>query len=257
MTDKPDNYLLLSNPKTGGSTLNYCIYHKWHNFKSNIYGLKDLEDDYWLFQRSLVSGLHGKPGHYPLRYHKIVGLFDIESFVNSYKIVFVRNPYDKLVSVYHYSAHQVYDSFEDFIYDLEQLVGLSSLDKWFDLESKLGFNDFHSLPQYIWLTDGVPPEISVKERFSYRKKKFVNPNNTVATWSIDFLGRFENYAEDSNAVLNILNTNYGVKTRTTKKKLKESVRNKDYRPYYINNKMIDIVGNVYSIDLRTLGYSYE
>ena len=198
-----------------------------------------------------------KTGHYPLRYHKIVGLFDAKEFVNSYKIAFVRNPYDKLVSIYHYSAHEVYDSFENFIYNLEKFVGLNSINKWFDLEPEHGFNDFHSLPQYLWLTDGVPHGISVKEKHTYRSKEFINPNNTVATWSIDFLGRFENYTEDLNTVLKFLNTNYGVKTRTTKKKFKQSVRNKDYRPYYTNNKMIDIVGRVYSIDLRTLGYSYE
>ena len=244
-------YLFIGNPKTGSSTINHLIKNKWHNFDSDIYDSKSLKKNMVLDYRARGLGAKGAPGHYNLRMHKLIEIFPKKDFDNAFKFTFVRNPYDKLVSVYYYSGYHEFDSFAKFIYNLEEWIDFTSYRDWIRNESISGFNDFHSLPQFLYVMDDLFYQPHEEET------AFRNLNGIMRCKHVDFLGWYENYDQDVNKLLNILHEYYGVKIMKHTKNLKVSPRLKDYRLYYKNNKMIEIVQKLYAYDFKYFGYKFE
>ncbi len=185
-------------PKTGGSTIT-SILGRGH-----------------LFQRVEVDP-HTK-GHTSIfRQLEVAG----EEVQDYYKFAFVRNPWDRLVSAYHYiierrtdlTAVTAYATFDDFIAAFSQ-------------QPELFFDIYYFQTQHSFLFDdqGQTP--------------------------IDFFGRFENFGEDLQHVLQHLSVQ-----KTLVRHRKRSKRT-DYRDYF-NDQSRDAVAKIYQQDIDTFEYTFE
>ena len=172
--------------------------------------------------KALFGGLAG--GHTTLE--EYLNIFDPQSISSYFKFTFVRNPWDRLVSAYHF---------------LEK-GGFGESDKhWFEKELRCysGFEDFvlnwlnkeniwkwhHFRPQYHYILD------------KRRKVK------------LDFIGFVENIDEDFS---------YVRKRIPGSAQLPKSNKSKhsDYLDYY-TDELAEIVANVYREDIDLLGYAFD
>ncbi|TMV10350.1 sulfotransferase family protein [Ruegeria sediminis] len=138
-----------------------------------------------------------------------------------FKFAFVRNPWDRFVSAYHYVAQRrpeltdvtAHKTFQDFAPVFAA-----------DPERFLGIRYFR--PQWSYLSDdqGYSPA--------------------------DFIGRFESFDGDLQKVLDRL----GIK-RALMRHRKKSKRS-DYREYY-DGKSRDAIAEVYARDIETYGYKFD
>ncbi|EAK1250387.1 MULTISPECIES: sulfotransferase family 2 domain-containing protein [Campylobacter] len=155
--------------------------------------------------------------------------FDKNKFESYFSFGFVRNPYDRMVSAYHYLRSgggnkkdekwaqdylYKYKSFEDFIIDLKN-----------DSICNQILSQMHFIPQYKFLCD-------------------INKNILVT-----YIGKFENLDIDFQEVLRLL------KRSCTLQHVNKSNR-VDYKMYY-NRITYDIVRNIFKDDFQIFDYDLE
>jgi chondroitin 4-sulfotransferase 11 len=148
---------------------------------------------------------------------------------------FIRNPWDRLVSLYHYykckeQSHNIVQkrideskTFEDFCYRLPgiNILGLkSTIEKYESNENILPYN---FMPQVYWID---------------RK--------------MDFIGRFENLQDD----FRTLSKDFFGNEMELDIVVNTSDRIRDYRSFF-NNKTRDAVASVYVEDIKRFGYSFD
>lgn len=138
-----------------------------------------------------------------------------------YSFSIVRNPWDRMVSVYSRPDPNMVEQASD---EGIELLGLS-----FDtfLERVGNLSHIHVLPQYIFVTDGS--------------------GRTV----VDFVGRFESLARDFARVCETL----GIVRSLPHANASPSRNSKDYRGYYTRETRA-IVAERYSRDLELFGYEF-
>lgn len=143
-----------------------------------------------------------------------------------FSFAFVRNPWDRLVSAYHFLSQGGLNAYDS--EDADRYV------KHYD-----GFNEFvsqafrdnailsqiHFRPQYQWISD---------------------ENDVIA----DYVGRFENLQHHVSTCLALV----GLPDYTLPH-VNKAVH-KNYTQYY-SKESIDIVGDVYSRDAELFGYKYD
>ena len=160
---------------------------------------------------------------------------NIDYFKKSFKFCFVRNPYDRLVSLYKYHRIQknLNLNFHEFVkilyeeYKLKRIpsIGLYNI-KTFNKDSKL-----------------------------YHPKIYGNQYNEMIRWiprDIGFVGRFENFDNDLYSLIKILGAN--PKDFTIPKL--NYTKSDNYLDYYTNRETIRYVSIIYRHDLRRFGYSF-
>ncbi|EAK9939714.1 alpha-2,3-sialyltransferase [Campylobacter lari] len=155
--------------------------------------------------------------------------FDKDKFESYFSFGFVRNPYDRVVSAYHYlrggggnltdetwAKENIYkyNSFEDFVLNLQNDNERIKILSW-----------IHFIPQYQFLCDD-------------NKKILVN-----------FVGRFEKLDKDFKKILNILN-------RKDKLIHVNKSRHRNYKDYY-NVKTYEIIRKIYKNDFDIFDYDIE
>lgn len=171
-----------------------------------------------------VFGTTGR-GHFKLReYHAS----NPSAYNQYFKFAFTRNPWDRLVSAFHY---------------LKQ-GGMSSRDKIFANEflSNLQFDEFvlrlqadESFRRQVMSWIHFIPQVD------FLMVKGVN--------GADFVGKAENLEKDLSVIGELLDRELHVESFNT------SVR-RPYREYYLNGEMVDIVGDLYKDDVDTFGYVF-
>lgn len=154
-------------------------------------------------------------------------------FKNTFKFCFIRNPYDRIVSLYKY--HDIknrlnynFDNFIELLYNEYKnntipKIGLYNV-KLFDKTSKL----YHS---HIYANQ-------------YRQQIEWIPND------IGFIGRLEYFDNDINELLLILGYK-GPKIITQKI---NTSKDEDYSLYYKNNKTRELIKIMYKDDFNRFGY---
>lgn len=142
----------------------------------------------------------------------------LATFNQCFKFAFIRNPWDKAISQYHYMATRE---------DLREYIGMLPND---------------SFKKYLEL---IQKKIHVQWEQQY---KFIFDENGKVI--IDFLGRFESFHRDVNYVLARL----GIKKRTIPHRMKTVHR--PYQEYY-DNEAIEIVQSIYSKDITAFGYTFQ
>lgn len=157
-----------------------------------------------------------------------------ELIANNYVFAFVRNPFDRVLSAYSYLSQQEKPSssfYWDYINYADALryniFKYENFNAFIQSEFVKGdvLNQVHFMPQYKWICDD---------------------NNKLLT---DYLGRFEKYDES----LDILTSLTGL--HFTPRIHRNSSTHDQYRSYY-DEKSIDIVKNVYSMDLEYFKYEF-
>lgn len=149
-------------------------------------------------------------------------MYGQEIFDNAWKFTFIRNPWDRMVSVFHYYKHgleqenkQIRQGLANVEFD-EFLKEHKTLFQW----SKSLFKN-----QLDWITD--------------------NKGNVM----VDYIARFENYAKESEFILE--RSGIGTSVRHDRK----SKRDSDYKTYYTNETK-DIVAKIYNKDIEFFNYDF-
>jgi len=168
-----------------------------------------------------------------MKISEVEPLLDIENY---FKFAFVRNPWDRLVSEYFYRTNRIKfytaKTFEGFVLQLEDLI--NGKVSWpYARQKKLKGEDKH-----LWLND-------LKRHLCPQKSFIVNKNGKTA---VDFIGRFENYADDCR----MLREKFGFSNNLPHA---NKSKHSHYTNYY-NARTRDIVSKVYKEDIEYFGYEY-
>lgn len=178
---------------------------------------------------SIIKSLFGMPAtghHRASQYQK----FSAIQFEDSFKFAFVRNPWDRLVSAYHYLKQGGIG-----VYDIE------FRDKY--LSNFNNFDDFlHKLSDPLFSA-----RITRWPHFKPQTTYLLCQDNKI---SIDFMGRFETIQNDYEEICRILRISRKLNTEN-------SSNHKDYRTYYRSSRLIEIVSDVYAADCELLNYEFE
>jgi hypothetical protein len=165
-----------------------------------------------------------KVDHLPLSWYQSL---DSNYYRDAFKFGFVRNPWDRLVSSFHYQ--------------IEKTSHRINENEWVEfLKTFESFDDF--------VTKWVNEENIYRHVLYVPQTHFIN--NKFGVNGLDFTGRFENLADDFDYIcerLHIENTSLTHQNKSNRI---------DYRNYY-TDKTIDIVAKAYRKDIETLGYSFE
>ena len=193
-------------PKAAGTTI-YEFLGKPPKFKSAT----DL-----LFKnpnKGLITATH-------LDYAKAVrkGYIDSKFFEKAYKFAFVRNPYERAISLYEYHRKMGF------------------------INDKLTFEAFLS-----WLYYNPPEEIGLKIRYGL---SLCNPQSRwLNNIQLDFLGRVENFEADIKKVA----ADSGIQINRTG--IKNQSERADFWTYY-NQTTIALVNAIYKEDFENFGYTF-
>jgi len=171
-------------------------------------------------------------GHNSLLHYK---LYNNEKFNNYFKFAFVRNPWDRLVSAYHFLVKGGLNSNEPVakrwsenlkntgIENFESFV-LSMSNPHF---SRYFLNMRHLRPQHLWITD---------------------ENGNLA---LDFVGRVETFDKDMKIIKDQL------KIRSKYQQVKVNVTDHDNYKNLYTDRMKEIVSEFYKKDIEMFDYNFE
>jgi len=155
---------------------------------------------------------------------------DRAKFQEFFKIGFVRNPWDRLVSAYFY---------------LKNGGMKNKYDRY--MENKLSsFNSFHDFVYSLDSNNQFKNVIMNETHFKPQYKYLINKNGELA---MDYIGTFENLEEGFNILKERLN-----KPEAVLSKFNLS----NHNPYweYYDEKMIEIVGAIYEKDIELFNYKF-
>lgn len=238
-------------PKTAGTSM-------FNIFKQ--YGAYRLKDPYSL--RNFKNKGFLVTTHFDIFKLLSKGFISKEFFKKSFKFSFVRNPWDRLVSLYQYRRYLLgYKNFSQFVFELQKMAKNQNnlffkiFNKSFDLflyQSNLLYKNsnlifyFH----YLGLLKNIYFPIGLYNVFGLSQ---ANPQynwitNNKGDCVLDFLGRFENLNSDFNEICNIL----GIKEKLPH--LRET-KHSNYRKYY-NKETKNIVKKIYEKDIKTFNYKF-
>ncbi len=187
-------------PKTGGSTVTTLL--KRDHLLSRRVNERHPQDE----ERATISGLL-----------KLVG----DEADDYYKFAFVRNPWDRFVSAYHYVCQRRPD--------LTEVSDCGSFDEFM-------------------ATFARDPDRFLKIRYFIPQSYFLTARS--GEMPIDFIGRFERFDDDLKVVMKQL----GLR-RSTVRHRKKTARS-DYRDYFDDDSR-DVVAQAYARDIELFGYSFE
>jgi hypothetical protein len=177
---------------------------------------------------SIANGLFGEKrmlgGHYSVEFYRMVFGADFDAY---FKFAICRNPWDRLVSAYHYLKSGGLD-FRDVEWATKHL------------------SPYDTFEVFIlnWLT---PQNIHKGMHFTPQHEFICDGKGNIA---VDYVGRFENMAQSFAEIAKEI----GQHTKTLPHS-NRSPRKNDYRPYY-TNEMAARVADVYAQDIKTFGYEF-
>jgi len=173
--------------------------------------------------------------HLRLNDYSLKGYFGTQGPNEYFKFAFVRNPWDRLVSIYNFWKQQdeshpfwEWDSHRS-LYIKDNNISFRRFVREVFKKNPIFFKDKRC-------SDFAVPHL--RECFQYIEG------------GIDFVGRFENLQKDFNTVCDKI----GIDRITLPHKNKS--RHKHYSKYY-NRKTRKIVAEMYANDIKNFGYSFE
>lgn len=170
-----------------------------------------------------LGGARVKRNHLPWYVYYTANPYFYE---RAYKFSFVRNPWDRTLSAYHYLKNGGNKSG-----DLKTAELISKYTDFSDfLVRGLGEGHFRNHLLFLPQSDFI-----------------INGDQEIA---VDFVGRYESLDQDFSHVMKRL----GVATKLSK--TNQSNRDKDYRCYYKNDASVRVVEDLYKQDILVLGYRF-
>lgn len=174
-------------------------------------------DDYW-------TDIHGKYYHYIKRHGK-------EIWNTYYKFAFVRNPWSRLVSSFHYLDGGGNNFFDKRLSDMYI--------KKYEGDFCRFVNDFVAADKIKYLFHMHP------------QHEFVYDCN--GRLLLDYVGKYENIQEDFNRICNDL----GIPQMPLPHKNKTRYRKQQHYKDYYNDQTRDIIAEKYAKDIQLFGYKFE
>ena len=175
------------------------------------------------------------------------------SFFDEYlKFAFVRNPWDKALSVYTNHYHIYCNNFENYIDKLQIIVKFLNDNFTFDLEtpfyenySRITFNVLYNKDLDYPFNPWPGEEVIIDPQF-FPQHLFTHDEN--GNQLIDVVGRFENFAQDAKQILEWLNISDPI----------EKIHSSDHPPYReaYTPRMKDIIADVFAKDIEMFGYEF-
>ena len=175
------------------------------------------------------------------------------SFFDEYlKFAFVRNPWDKALSVYTNHYHIYCNNFENYIDKLQIIVKFLNDNFTFDLEtpfyenySRITFNVLHNKDLDYPFNPWSGEEVIIDPQF-FPQHLFTHDEN--GNQLVDVIGRFENFAHDAKQILAWLNISDPI----------EKIHSSDHPPYReaYTPRMKDIIADVFAKDIEIFGYEF-
>jgi hypothetical protein len=195
--------IFLHNPKTGGSTIQLLL-----EIPQPLINLAYIQPG----STGMLVSIHH------LTYRLIQQVVPPVKFQTYFKFTYVRNPWDRVVSTYHYDRRgfKRFDDFVDFIDWLYQNYDDTTI---FDFPKFEPYLCFHLLRQHL----------------------FTGPDVMVY--------RFENFATDTADLLGRLGINTDIPKINTSE-------HRHYSHYY-TDRTRDIIARVYADDIRQFNYTFE
>lgn len=241
--------LFIHVPKTGGSKIELILGMKFGGDDPRVsveklFGFVQIEDrrgnGHWYDSDGALVISRRREGTFNARslyelqhltYRQILDLpveVDRALFNKCYKFAFVRNPLDKVVSLYFWMGYKYFSRFEDFVEFLYRKEGKPDVRG--TVENYMSFD---------WL---------VNSPFTTPQHKFICNNR--GKLMVDFLGRFEDFSTDLATLLDNLNVEYDEEFLLEKV---NATKHKKYTTYY-NKKTRDMVKSIYKRDFEIFGY---
>ena len=246
-------YLFLHIPKTGGSSVVQCLPSGRCTVEDFLKDSKNNND----FNN---YGYGAKRHHYTLEQYNRIGY---DSFDKFYKFTFVRNPWDRVVSIFHdwkiqNSRKVLHENTadgsrfftqkelrEDMFSQFVSKFLMPALDPNIKTYNpKIVFKDEKSSAGDFVCTNGhFIPQVKYTHDSS---------NNQI----VDFIGKFETLQEDYDKLNKICDWNFKFMTLPHANKSKRSA--KDYRKYYEDGSGLakHLVSELYREDIETYGYTF-
>jgi len=202
------HFIFLWMPKVAGTSMNAAIKH---HFGHTYLSLENAPKR-WNPQLKGVTFYHS---HVPALVEK--GHVSSEWMDSAFKFAFVRNPWDRMVSLYH----------------------------WLKWEKKMGFPEFiQNVATGNYHRPGV-----MNLRGFYQANRLVDWLRPNGIWLPQFIGRFENLQEDWKIVMKILGCKCGLKKRNTS-------NHTHYRDYYDATTRA-LVAKRFEEDIDLFKYTFE
>ncbi len=171
--------------------------------------------------------------HHPAKHAK--SILGAEAYDEHFTFAFVRNPWDRLVSLYHFTKAQVCRR-------SKKWKDKAALNKNDYILAMLN-NDFSGFVKELVKQDTT---ISIHgHAVGWQQKEWVMEDGEII---VDFIGRFETLEKDMNEVRDVLNIN---------KKLPflNKTKHKKYTSYY-DVEIKNLVSNAYKDDIEMFKYKY-
>ena len=168
------------------------------------------------------------------------------------KFAFVRNPWDKALSVYTNHYHIYCDNFEHYIDKLQIIVRFLNDNFTFDLEtpfyekySRITFNVLYDKDLDYPFNPWPGEEVIIDPQFF---PQLLLTHDENGNQLVDVIGRFENFAHDAKQILAWLNISEPI----------EKIHSSDHPPYReaYTPRMKDIIADVFAKDIEIFGYEF-
>jgi len=234
---KKHNLLFIHNPKCGGSSIEqYFGMSNNHNVanRETLFGLGNIpkiNDEKGGRRRIQMMQNNFIARNVPLQHLTPTQMIDYgfitrHDFLKYVSFVFVRNPWDKLISSYKSYHHRLYPNFDKFLEWVVKIVEHEKTDEFFIYKDGRETVNTHFKEQYKYL--------------NYHDERLVN-----------YVGRYENYEEEIIELCEIIGEDYrGIgKLNITK--------NKDHYSNYYTDEQRDLVGDIYKTDIELFDYKFE
>lgn len=177
---------------------------------------------------SINKAIYGKTlGHYTAE--EIKKTFP-HLFERSFTFSFVRNPWDRTLSAYRFAKVGRTESMG--VYNPRQYE----------------IPEFDSFEKFLfeWLSKKEPKEIDYI--FQPQHEFVCDKNNDLL---VDYIGKVETLKED------IVNIEKRLSRNVVIGRENSTSGNEDYREYYKNRDMVNVVGEIYKRDIKLFGYNFN
>ena len=168
------------------------------------------------------------------------------------KFAFVRNPWDRALSVYSNHYYIYCKDFREFVDKIKVIVPFINENFTFELEeqfyvdySRIVFNTLYNKDIEFAHRPWDGDEVIVDPQFI---PQHLFTHNESDEQLVENIGRFENYAEDAAKILELLEIDQSI----------EKIHASKHPPYkaVYTAEMVDIIGDVYAKDIEMFNYTF-